>query len=370
MKILITPDKFKGSATAVDVAKAIEKGVKTANKNANTVIQPMADGGDGSIDLLNAVFDLKEHKVLVNNPLFRRIMASYFTNEDTAFIEMSKASGLALLKKEEQNCLKTTSQGTGKLILDAYEKGFKKIKLFIGGSATNDAAIGIATALGYRFYDKNNRIIIPIGENLSQIYYIKSTRFSEKIRALDIEVICDVNNPFYGKNGAAHVFAKQKGADEKAIEMLDYGLQHLNRIFIKNGFADVQNIAAAGAAGGIGGGMIAFFNAKLTAGIDMFIQLFNLDDKVKNADLIITGEGRLDTQSFDGKVVGGVYKLCQKYQKPIVVVCGQVLEQGKLPLQKEQIKTVIEHAKDLQDALNNPLKYLEIIGQTIEHSNT
>ncbi|MFK7948177.1 MAG: glycerate kinase [Saprospiraceae bacterium] len=369
MNILIVPDKFKGSATAIDVAKSIEKGIKTINKNTKIAIQPMADGGDGSIDLLNAVYGLEEHKVLVNNPLFRSILATYFTNSDTAFIEMSKASGLALLKKEEQNCLKTTSQGTGKLILDAYEKGFRKIKLFIGGSATNDAGIGIATALGYCFYDKNDNIVIPIGGNLSKIYNIKSTQLTEKIRALDIEVICDVNNPFYGKNGAAYVFAKQKGADRKAIETLDYGLQHINRIFVKNGFTDVQNIAGAGAAGGIGGGMIAFFNAQLTAGIDMFIELFNLEKKVKNADLVITGEGRLDTQSFDGKVVGGLYKLCKKHQKSMIVVCGQVLESEKLPLKNKQIYTVIDQAENLENAINNPLKYLETIGQTIEQSN-
>ena len=148
---------------------------------------------------------------------------------------------------------------------------------------------------------------------------------------------------------------------------MDYGLQHINRIFIKNDLADVQNIEGAGAAGGIGGGMIAFFNAKLTAGIDVFIQLFDFEKKVQKADLVITGEGRLDTQLFDGKVVGGVHKLCQKYQKPIVVVCGQVLEQEKLPLQKEQIYTVIEQAENFQDAIHNPLKYLEIIGK---HLNT
>lgn len=365
MNILIAADKFKGSATAIEIANAIQKGICSKDKTHQITIQPMADGGDGSIDLLHDIFGLTKHKVLVNNPLFKSIHATYFTNTDTAFIEMSKASGLALLKKEEQNCLKTTSQGTGKLILDAYEKGFKNIKLFIGGSATNDAAIGIATALGYRFYDKNDGLIVPIGENLSQIHHIKTTKLAEVIKALNIEVICDVNNPFYGKNGAAHVFAKQKGADEKAIEALDYGLQYLNRIFVKNGLTSVQNIAGAGAAGGVGGGMIAFFNAKLISGIDMFIQLFNLEEKVKNADLVITGEGRLDTQSFDGKVVGGVYKLCQKYQKRMVVVCGQVLELEKLPLKNEQIYTVIEQAETLENAIKNPLKYLEIIGQII-----
>jgi len=370
MNILIAPDKFKGTLTAIQVAKAIEKGILKTAVNSTINIQPMADGGDGSIDLLNSLNDLTPHSVRVNDPLFRPITATYFTNTDTAFIEMSKASGLALLKQEEQNCLKTTSLGTGEMILDAYQKGFKNIKLFIGGSATNDAAIGIAKALGYTFLDKNGLRLSPIGENLIHIQTIQKSELSNAIHQLNIEVICDVENPFFGQKGAAYTFAKQKGADETAIELLDKGLQNLNRIFIQSGFQDVQKISGAGAAGGIGGGMVALFNAQQIAGIDLFINLFDLETKVQNADLIVTGEGRLDHQSFDGKVVGGVYKLCQKYHKTMAIVCGQYLECETIETKKLIIHTVIEKANSLTDAIEHSEKYLEAIGNELINSRT
>lgn len=365
MNILIAPDKFKGTLTAIQVAKAIKKGILKTDNTHHISIQPMADGGDGSIDLLNSLHDLTPHYVTVNDPLFRVISAVYFTNKDTAFIEMSKASGLALLKKEEQNCLKTTSLGTGEMILDAYQKGFKNIKLFIGGSATNDAATGIATALGYTFLDKNGLRLSPIGENLIHIQTIQKSELSDAIHQLSIEVICDVDNPFFGQKGAAYTFAKQKGADGNAIELLDKGLQNLNQVFIKSNFQDVQKIEGAGAAGGVGGGMIALFNAKHIAGIDLFINLFDLENQAKNADLIITGEGRLDSQSFDGKVVGGIYKICQKHDKPMAVVCGQYLQSAAIGTKKIAIYTVLESAKSLADAMENTEKYLAEIGQKL-----
>ena len=364
MNILIASDKFKGTLTANQVAIAIKKGILKKN-NHHIFIQPMADGGDGSIDLLNHLNTLQRHDLIVNDPLFRPITASYFTNSDTAFIEMSKASGLALLKKEEQNCLKTTSLGTGELILNAYKKGFKNIKLFIGGSATNDAAIGIATALGYSFFDKKNHGLSPIGENLIHIKRIKKNTLSHAIQKLNIEVICDVDNPFFGQKGAAYTFAKQKGADENAIELLDKGLQNLHQVFTNLGFPDVQKINGAGAAGGVGGGMIALFGARQIAGIDLFINLFNLENQVKNADFVITGEGRLDNQSFDGKVVGGIYKLCQKHGKSMAIVCGQYLKCEAIETKKLQIYTVLEKAKSVNDAMENTEKYLEQIGENI-----
>lgn len=369
MNILIASDKFKGTLTANQVAESIKAGILKTGLSPNIHIQPMADGGDGSIDLLNSLHHLKRHDLIVNDPLFRPITATYFTNKNTAFIEMSKASGLALLKKEEQNCLKTTSLGTGELIADAFQKGFKNIKLFIGGSATNDAAIGIATALGYVFLDGNDKVLSPIGENLIQIKTIKKRTLNDKFKSLNIEVICDVNNPFFGQKGAAYTFAKQKGADKNAIELLDKGLQNIHQVFINSGLQDVQKIEGAGAAGGVGGGMIALFGATQIAGIDLFINLFDLENQVKKADLIITGEGRLDNQSFDGKVVGGIYNLCQKYNKSIVIVCGQYLKCEEVETKNLQIYTVLEKAKSLNDAMKNTEKYLQIIGSELGMMN-
>ena len=365
MKILIAPDKFKGSLTATEVANNIKSGILKQSPHHGIRIQSMADGGDGSIDLLNEVWSLETHTVLVNDPLFRPVAANYYTNNNIAFIEMSKTSGLALLKKSEQNPLKTTSLGTGELILDAYIKGYKQIKLFIGGSATNDAGIGIASALGYSFFDKNGTKLSPIGENLIHIKSIKKSDLSEKIKALDIQVICDVNNPFFGHQGAAYVYARQKGADDAMIELLDEGLQNVHQIFLKHHLSDVQKIAGAGAAGGIGGGMIALFNAKQIAGIQLFIDLFDLQQQVKEADLIITGEGRLDSQSFDGKVVGGVYQLCKKHQKPMMVICGQHLNPERLSFDFP-IYTILDKAHSVEAAIKNAAFYLKEIGQELK----
>lgn len=364
MNILITSDKFKGSLTATAAGNAIKKGILKNHSNAKITIQPMADGGDGSIDLLNELWNLEEQKAVIHDPLFRKIEASYYTNEDTAFVEMSKASGLALLKKAEQNPLKTTSLGTGELILDAYQKGFKKINLFIGGSATNDGGIGIASALGYTFFDFNGEPLKPIGENLNHIHFYTKSQLAHKISLLDIQVICDVNNPFFGQHGAAYVYARQKGADDLMIEELDEGLQNLWQVFIENNLSDVQKIAGAGAAGGIGGGMIALFNATQIGGIQLFIDLFDMENKIKNSDLVITGEGRLDSQSFDGKVVGGIYQWCKKHQKPMIVVCGQHLNPNNETFDFP-IYTILERANSVKDAIQNGAKYLIEIGQGV-----
>lgn len=364
MNILIAPDKFKGSLSATEVGNAIKAGILEQHPDLNTRVQPMADGGDGSIDLLQELWQLQSHTVTVSDPLFRPILAHYYTSNDIAFIEMSKASGIALLKKTELNPLKTSSYGTGELILHAYKKGFKKIKLFIGGSATNDAGIGIATALGYSFYDINGNIVRPIGENLPYIHLIASRELAKEMKNIELQVVCDVNNPFFGERGAAYVYARQKGADKAMIEYLDKGLQNIREIFWENGLPDVQKIEGAGAAGGVGGGMMALFNAQQIAGIDLFISLFDVENQVKNADIVITGEGRLDDQSFDGKVVGGIYHLCQKYQKTMIVVCGQHHNPNNQPF-NFPIHTILADAKSVEDAIRNAKFYLHQIGRTL-----
>lgn len=285
---------------------------------------------------------------------------------------MAKASGLALLKEDERNCRQTTSLGTGQLISDAIQKGFQRINLFIGGSATNDAAIGIASALGYRFLDKNGEALSPIGEHLAHIYGINSSQVSKNTRNLDIRIVCDVSNPFYGKNGAAYVYGPQKGADAADVAYLDKGLRHLDQLFSTSGFGSVQTLAGAGAAGGVGGGMAALFGAELKAGIDLFIDLFDLEEKVKQADIVITGEGRLDSQSFQGKVVGGLLALCAKHHKPLWVVCGQ--KQLETGFEQEgtivQIDNILDHASSVEDAMQHTADYLYRIGEKMGRLET
>ncbi len=366
--ILIAPDKFKGSLGASEVARAIGEGISSVLPELDILYQPMADGGDGSIDLLHELWELTAHQVEVHDPLFRPIQARYYTSRDAAFVEMAQASGLALLHEAERNCLHTTSLGTGELIQDAVRRGFKRINLFIGGSATNDAAMGIASALGYTFLDINGQPLSPIGGNLGQVNRIQGCEQATAIRDLDIQIVCDVNNPFYGKNGAAHVYGPQKGADEATVELLDAGLLHMDTVFQQSGLGSVQSLPGAGAAGGVGGGMSALFGAQLTAGIDLFIKMFDLEKKVQQADVIITGEGRLDSQSFQGKVVGGMLRLCQQYQKPLIVICGQQqLDEVKYDTNTlSQVLSLLDYAPSVEEAMAQPAQYLRLIGAGLD----
>ena len=367
LNILIAPDKFKGSLGAVAVAEAIARGIQKKTGTYTIMIQPMADGGDGSIDLLAQLGQLTQHTIQVNDPLFRPIEAVYYTQDDTAFIEMAKASGLALLTAEERNCLKTTSLGSGEMILHAIRQGLRTINLFIGGSATNDAAIGIAQALGYQFLDQYQHVLEPIGGNLERIIGLQKSKTSIDTQGVKFQVVCDVSNPFFGENGAAYVYGPQKGADAAAVAQLDKGLRNIHQVFRKAGLPDVQTLSGAGAAGGIGGGMVALFGASLVSGIDLFIDWFGLEAKVQQADVVITGEGQLDDQSVQGKVVGGVAQLCKKYRKPLVVVCGQnklsVTVQEIAPI--AQVKAIMEYTNVVEKAIADAEVFLEMIGERL-----
>ncbi|OJJ22632.1 hypothetical protein BKI52_07335 [marine bacterium AO1-C] len=364
LKILIAPDKFKGSLGAIEVAEAIARGINKQSTLHQIVTQPMADGGDGSIDLLAQLEQLTQHTVRVHDPLFRLIDAVYYSQDDTAFIEMAKASGIALLTSQEKNCLKTTSLGTGEMILDAIRQGFRKINLFIGGSATNDAAMGIAHALGYEFLDQNQQALEPIGGNLEHIVALQRGNTNINLQKVEFQVVCDVNNPFFGERGAAYVYGPQKGANPAQVAQLDKGLRNVHQVFLEANLTDVQTLPGAGAAGGIGGGMVALFGAKLVSGIQLFIDLFGLEAKIQQADVVITGEGQLDDQSLQGKVVGGVGKLCEKYQKPMIVVCGQ----NKLTtgVQIREVRAIMEYTQEVEEAIAKAAGFLEQIGEELK----
>ena len=372
MKILISPDKFKGTLSAQGVADALKRGILKSNPKFEIDTQPMADGGDGSIELLKDMWGLNEIQVEVHDPIFRKIISNYLSNGIEAFVELPLASGYALLKPEEKNPLKTTTIGTGELILDAFQKGHQKINLFIGGSSTNDAAIGIAKALGYSFFDKHGKELLPIGENLIRVDSIKKSDLVDKIKSIELRVVCDVNNPFYGEKGAAKVYSRQKGADDESIEFLDKGLRNIDYVFQKEGFGTVQNFAGAGAAGGVGGGMKAMFGIELTSGIDLFVNLFKLEKRIKNADFVISGEGQIDSQSLDGKVIGGIVKICSTYQKPLLLVCGRNgldnLSAFLNKADKIEIHSTSGIAPSIEESMKNPAKYLEKIGSQLDFS--
>ena len=365
MNIVIAPDKFKGSLSAIEVCNALTKGLKTNNPNLQVISCPMADGGDGSLDTMNHYFNLKPVELIVNDPLFSPIKSTYYISKKTAYIEMSSASGLVLLKKEDRNCMNTSSFGTGELILDAVQNGATTINLFIGGSATNDGGIGMASALGYKFYDSSENLLSPLGKNLLLINRIDNTEVHFDPQMINIKVICDVNNPLHGKNGAAYIYAAQKGASLIEIEQLNKGLVNLASKLIVNGFPDIADIPGSGAAGGAGGGAVAFFGAKLISGIQNFIEITKLEALIKDCDLVITGEGKIDSQTERGKVVSGVCNIAKHYVKPVIAVCGG-LEKGvsnKLGLKK--VYSLLDRTNSIEKAMENGKEYLVEIGKDI-----
>lgn len=325
MRVLICPDKFKNSLTAAQVCDAVEHGIKSKNKDFEIVKMPLADGGEGTSEILTALTGGKFITVEAHDPLFRIVEASYGISGDgsTAFIEMSSASGLKLLKPNEYNPLKATTFGTGELIRHALESGVTKIILGIGGSATNDGGIGAAAALGFKFLDDNGAELQPTGENLFRIKKIQFEHVFPSLSNTTFQAMCDVNNPLTGIDGASVVFGPQKGATQHQVTLLDEGLLNLGNVIEKELGHFIQNVPGAGAGGGIGGGAIAFFQAELKSGIELVMEMTNFEEEAMKADLIITGEGKMDSQSLQGKVVAGVAAIAMKHHKRLMAVAGR-----------------------------------------------
>ncbi len=276
--------------------------------------------------LLTRHFKGRFIKINVHDPLFNNIEAEYGFAEGirTAFIEMSSASGLRLLAEKYHNPLLTTTLGTGEMIADAIRKGAKRIILGIGGSATNDAGMGMACAFGYRFFDIKGEELHPTGENLRLIKTIDDSDILFKPSEIKVLVACDVDNPLYGKTGAAFVYGPQKGATSEMVVELDKGLKNFARIILAKYGKNVSRMPGAGAAGGLGAGTVAFLDARLRPGIDLYMEITGFEECLRNTNLIITGEGKLDNQTFHGKVIDGVTRLAGKYNLPVLAVCGDI----------------------------------------------
>ncbi len=363
MQILIAPDKFKGSLSAMEVCLAIEEGLQQNENKFKIQHHPMADGGDGSLEVIDKHLKLTKQLSTSTDPLGRPLNTFYFSSSNTAFIELAKASGLVLLKKEERNPLDTTTFGTGQMIAQAIAKGIKNIYLFLGGSATNDGGMGIAAALGIQFFDHNQTLLEPCGENLSKVESIKVSP-SFDIESIKFTLLCDVNNPLFGPNGAAHIYAKQKGADEKMIQSLDHGLKHFNKKLFKQTGVDTAELPGSGAAGGIAAALVSIFNANIKSGIDSFAELTDLETQIQQADIVISGEGRLDAQSLQGKVIDGVARLCKKHGKPFILFVGKndLSKQEQTELGAAEIYAVMDHASGLEDGMKNGAGYLRKLG--------
>jgi glycerate kinase len=326
VKVVAAIDSFKGSMTSLEVAAAFEKGVKKVYKDAEFIKIPLADGGEGTVKALIDNLDGKMVNIKVKDPLMRDIDSFYGISGDgkTAVIEMAAASGLPLLSPDERNPLKATTFGTGELIKDALEKGCREFIIGIGGSATNDAGTGMLSALGYIFLDENGNELEPNGENLINIKSFKDDKVMKEVSEAKFLIACDVDNPFYGTNGAAHVYGKQKGATGDIIKILDDGMRNFSNVIEKIKKTDISNISGSGAAGGLGGAFTAFFNSELKPGIDIITEKIELENKINGSDYVITGEGRIDFQSAMGKTPSGVAKLAKKYGIPVIAIGGSV----------------------------------------------
>lgn len=329
MKIVVAPDSFKGNLTACEVANFIEIGIKQAVKNIEVVKLPVADGGEGTVDALVTAIGGKIVKCKVHGPLMEELDSFFGILGDgqTAVIEIAACSGLMLVEKDKQNPLFTTTYGVGELILAAKSCGCKKIIIGIGGSATNDGGMGMAQALGYRFYDKYDNLVEKSGKYICEVARIDASSFCTDLDGLEFIIACDVNNPLCGPNGASFIYGPQKGATPEIAELLDKGLKSFAGIIKRDLKKDIADIPGSGAAGGLGGGIIAFLNnARLCSGIDMLIDLCKFEEIVKDCDLLITGEGRTDKQTASGKVAVGLSKVAQKYEIPVVCLSGSLMQ--------------------------------------------
>ena len=332
MKVVIAVDSFKGSLTSQEAGQAIQESILQTFPEWETDIIPIADGGEGTLNILLKATGGEIITKQAHDPLMKRTPATYGISIDksTAFIEMANISGLPLVPTELQNPMKTTTYGTGELIRDALERGCTKLIIGIGGSATNDAGAGMLQALGYRFLDINGNPLGVGGKILGKIASIDSTQKHSLLKKAHFIVACDVNNPFFGPKGAAHVFARQKGADDSMIVQLDQGMRSFAQIIHKETGKDISDIPGSGAAGGMGGTILAFFDAEIKPGADLLLDICQFDKKIANADLIITGEGRIDRQSLMGKIPGKILQKGIANFIPVIAIAGCVADRELL----------------------------------------
>lgn len=323
MKVVIAIDSLKGSLSSVDAGNAIKEGVLEACPDAEVLVKPLADGGEGTTEALVQGMKGIEYKIEVHGPLGKKVTASYGIIEEgekTAIIEMAQAAGITLVSKQERNPLYTTTYGVGEIIKDAIHRGCRKFIVGIGGSATNDAGVGMMQALGYKFYDVDGNLLGLGGQILDKIHRIDQTEALKELSECSFKVACDVDNLLYGKNGASYIYGPQKGATEEIVKILDNGLINLSKV-VNNTY---ENTPGAGAAGGLGYGFMTFLGGKLESGIDIILKEINLEEDIKDADVVVTGEGRLDAQTIMGKAPIGVAKLAKKYSKKVIALGGSL----------------------------------------------
>ena len=324
MKIVIAIDSFKGSLSSLEAGNAVARGIKMACSDADITVYPIADGGEGTVEAVISALDGKLQNVTVSDPLGIPVESSYGIANGTAIIEMAAASGITLVSENERNPMNTTTYGVGELIKDAIQNGIRNFVIGIGGSATNDGGIGMLSALGFEFLDKNGKPV-PFGaKGLECLAEIRLENALKELKDCSFKVACDVKNPLCGENGCSAIFAPQKGATAEMIEKMDAWLESYAKLTKELLPHSDPNLPGSGAAGGLGFALRSYLGATLTPGIDLIIEATNLESIIKDADIVITGEGRLDGQSYMGKAPVGVAKLAKKYRKTVIAFAGAV----------------------------------------------
>lgn len=361
--IVVAPDSFKESMSAKDVCIAMEKGIKKASSSIRCIKVPMADGGEGTMESLVNATNGKIYTSKCTGPLGEEVIARYgiLGDGETGVVEMAESSGINLIKAEERNPLITTTYGTGELIKCCLDKNVKKLLLAIGGSATNDGGVGAISALGGRFLDKYGKELDFGGGKLYKLSTIDLSNLDKRLKKIQIEVACDVTNPLYGKEGASFVFGKQKGADKEMMEFLDNNLKHYSEVTKNTIGKDFSMESGAGAAGGLGFGLMAFLNANLKKGIDLVIKYSKLEEYIKKCDIVFTGEGSIDFQTQYGKTPIGVAILSKKYKKPVIAFCGKIGEGVDVLYDKgiDSIFGIMKEVTTIEEALESGKKNVE-----------
>ncbi|MGE6260922.1 glycerate kinase [Heyndrickxia sporothermodurans] len=369
MKIVIAPDSFKESLTALEAAKAIEEGFSKILPEADCVKVPMADGGEGTVQSLVDATNGRMIEKVVTGPLGMPVQGFFglLGDQKTAVIEMAAASGIHLVPKEKRNPLKTTSFGTGELILEALNYGVEKIIIGLGGSATNDGGAGMVQALGARLINSKGEEIEFGGGSLSHLKKIDRTKMDSRLSQVKFIVACDVDNPLLGEKGASAIFGPQKGATPDMVKTLDNNLAHFAKVIFNDLEKDVASIPGAGAAGGMGASILAFLPSELKRGIDIVIQTLQLERHLENADLVITGEGKIDGQTVYGKTPIGVAKLAKKNGIPVIGLAGLIADDTSEVIEEgiDALFSIVPGAVSIDEAIANAYQNLKLTSENI-----
>lgn len=359
MKVVIAIDSFKGSVSSLEAGKAIEKGIHTVNSEVHTEVIPVADGGEGTLEALTYKEKVQWENITVHGPFMEKLQVKYagIPASRIAIIELSQACGITLLKDAQLDPYHTTTYGLGEMMKDALKKGYRHCIIGIGGSCTNDAGAGMLQALGYRFLDTNAKEIPQGGIYLKNITSLDTSEVCKELKECTFTVICDVDNPLCGIHGASYIYGPQKGADEQMVKELDDSLEHFACVTKQYFSQSDDTYPGSGAAGGVGFALHTYCHASLEKGIEVVSRQIHLEEKLKDADLVITGEGRMDAQTCMGKTPAGIARLAKKYHIPVVALCGCATEEA-VECNRYGIDAyfpILQSAMSLQDAMSREI---------------